>query len=31
MNESFQDKTKSNLTVTEIKLWLPPLSPKDQK
>ncbi len=31
MNGSFRDKTKSNPAEKEIKLWLPPLSPKDQK
>ena len=31
MDENHQDKTESNLTETENKLWLPPLSPKYQK
>jgi len=31
MDENHQDKTGSNLTATENKLWLPPLSLKDQK
>jgi uncharacterized protein YjbI with pentapeptide repeats len=31
MDENRQDKVGSKLVVTEGKLWLPPLSPKDQK
>jgi hypothetical protein len=31
MDKNHQVKAGSNLTVTESKLWLPPLSPKDQK
>ncbi len=31
MGENYQDKAGSRLIVTENKLWLPPLSPKDQK
>ena len=31
MDKNYQDKTESKLTATEDKLWLPPLSPKDQK
>jgi len=31
MDENHQDKTESKLIATEDDLWLPPLSPKDQK
>ncbi len=31
MDENYQDKTGSKLIATEDKLWLPPLSSKDQK
>src|SRR5207248_2733136 len=31
MDENHQDKTESKLITTEVKLWTPPLSPKDQQ
>jgi hypothetical protein len=31
MDENPRDKTESKLIATEDKLWLPPLSPKDQE
>jgi uncharacterized protein YjbI with pentapeptide repeats len=31
MDENYQDKAESKRTTTENKLWLPPLSPQDQK
>jgi len=31
MDANHQDKRESNLRATEDKLWLPSLSPKDQK
>ena len=31
MDENHQDKTGAKLTTTRDKLWLPPLSPEDQK